>query len=230
MIKLVVHSLLLAGFLHTWYLDYKHLPDSALLIPGQPLSRLGWLTMVDMVLHTVYHFVAILIVLFGFEKSCNRFKFLGQVIVGPVGVAVAVLFWGLWTFDPHTLAKDATAMKLVEIRPWNHGLHTLPALSAFLDVVIWKRPNPKCSCAFKTIFGFVLIYIGDIYLINYLSGGNWPYPILAQLDTKERIVFYAFAILIVLGCYGSLALFNRIIHGEQKEEERKTKKQQKKKQ
>ncbi|GMR32483.1 hypothetical protein PMAYCL1PPCAC_02678 [Pristionchus mayeri] len=226
MIKLLVHSALLAGFLHTWYLDYKHLPPSALLVKDQPLSRLGWLTMVDMTLQTIYHFVAILVVLFGCQDSCRRFKFFGQALVGPIGLAVAVLFWGLWTFDPHTLAKDATAMKLIENWPWNHGLHTLPALSAFVDVLLWRRPNPNFSCVFKTIFGFVLIYIGDIYLINYLSGGNWPYPILAQLDTVGRIVFYAFAISIVLASYGVLALFNRIVYGDLSETEKEKKKKQ----
>ncbi|GMT33016.1 hypothetical protein PFISCL1PPCAC_24313, partial [Pristionchus fissidentatus] len=224
-LKLLFHSALLAGFLHTWYLDYHHLPAEAYLVKGQPLSRLGWLTMVGMTLQTIYHFVGILIVLGGCQDSCRRFKFIGQALVGPVGLTVAVLFWGLWTFDPKTLAKDANAMKLVANWPWNHGLHTLPAISAFLDVLVWRRPNPNFSCVFKTIVAFVALYIGDVYLINYLSGGNWPYPILAQLGPIGRVAFYGFAVSIFLACYGVLATFNRIVYGDLKEKTQKKKKQ-----
>ncbi|GMT33643.1 hypothetical protein PFISCL1PPCAC_24940, partial [Pristionchus fissidentatus] len=187
--KLLVHSSILAGFLFTWYLDYYYMPPEVLLIKNQPLSKLGWLTMVGVTLQTVYHFVGVFFALFGNQNSSRHFHFIGQALLGPLGVGVAILFWGLWMFDEQTLAKDAITTKLMQNPVWNHGLHTLPAISSFLDVIIYRRPNLAFSRAFKPILAFTLFYIADVYLIHYLSG-NWAYPILGDLGSVGRIAFY----------------------------------------
>ncbi|CAB3400803.1 unnamed protein product [Caenorhabditis bovis] len=205
--KALFHAAFFSMFVIVAVKDYQVLNGQYLPIPYNFFSRFVWLTLIDLYAQIFYHFYGFIKALSSPNQNARTFDYMARVIVGPIGVAVTVLFWTLWIFDPATLAKDEMAKKIHSIQWFNHGLHTLPLISSHLDVYLWKHQTFPQPTVMKGIMAFCVLYVIDIHAVYYISG-FWAYPILGQLAPPFRIFFIVSCIFIVFICHIWLSSFD----------------------
>ncbi|CAP34065.2 Protein CBG16421 [Caenorhabditis briggsae] len=202
------------------YKDTQIVTGANLPIPFNGWSRFVWLTIIDLYMQTLYHSIGFLLSIFSLNRNHVIFDYWARALVGPIGVAVTVLFWGLFLFDPATLARDEMAMKILSIAWFNHGLHTLPAITAHLDTVIYKHTSFSTSAILKGIAVFVTLYLIDLHYVFYTSG-FWAYPILGELEPPYRFVFIASCMFVVYLGYAWLSIVHSMVHGVDKKRNKK---------
>ena len=123
-------------------------------------------------------------------RSSSRLQaardFLFASLAFPMGVAVAAMFWAIWSVDRELVMP-------ARFDPWipphlNHALHTamLPLLVLELGTVYHVYPKRRSGIA--TIALFVMSYLAWVFFIAFY-GGFWVYPILKKLDAAKRTLF-----------------------------------------
>uniref|UniRef100_A0A1I7T5N6 DUF1405 domain-containing protein n=1 Tax=Caenorhabditis tropicalis TaxID=1561998 RepID=A0A1I7T5N6_9PELO len=95
------------------------------------------------------------------------------------------------------------------------GIHTLPAITAHLDVFVYKHTTFSTSSVLKGISAFVTLYLIDLHYVFYTSG-FWAYPILGELAAPFRLLFIVACTFVVFLGYVWLSLLDNVIHGNEK--------------
>ncbi|CCD61147.1 Androgen-induced gene 1 protein [Caenorhabditis elegans] len=161
MIKVIFHLVSAVLYAAVCYRDTTIVTGALLPIPYQTWSRFVWLTIIDLYMQLLYHTIGFILAVVSPNKRHIIFDYWARALTGPIGVAVTVLFWGLFLFDPATLARDEMAMKILTLFWFNHGLHTLPAITAHLDLAIYNHTSFSTSAILKGIAVFVTLYLID---------------------------------------------------------------------
>uniref|UniRef100_A0A7E4WCD7 FAR-17a/AIG1-like protein n=1 Tax=Panagrellus redivivus TaxID=6233 RepID=A0A7E4WCD7_PANRE len=185
------------------YFDYERIKQFShvLPVPSNQLSKFVWLTMINLVIQFVYHTVGSILALTAKPNGADcwfrkGFHFLATALVFPVAATVVILFWGLVLFDPSTLMTEEAKIML-SVAWYNHALHTIPLFGMIVDFFVWKHPQPSITSAVKVIVAFVAFYLTNVHLFHYFTD-FWAYPILGQLDTIQRAIFFAGCIGVIL--------------------------------
>ncbi|XP_025024739.1 androgen-induced gene 1 protein-like [Python bivittatus] len=124
--------------------------------------------------------------------------FIFSAYVFPVGLFVAVAFWGLYAYDRELVYPK----ELDNINPdWlNHTMHTTILPLLFIELVICSHKYPP---RWKGILGltlFAVIYLSWIMWIH-LVAGIWAYPVLGVLGVLGKAVFFSVAMCIMFIFY-----------------------------
>ena len=215
-------------YAYTLYYDYNLTETHKFFpVPGIYLSKLVWLTMINLYLHFLYNSIA---ALFAWLEIRNPsllapFHFVATAIVFPVGFTVVCLFWGLVLMDPAHL-MDENAKILLAIKWFNHSLHTLPLVAMILDFCLWRHTRPAKKGAFMTIFVFVCLYMIDIHYFYYVHG-VWAYPILGNLATIGRLLFILFCSMFIFAAFLIGDFFNKFVHFAWRRQKRERRRNQK---
>ncbi|CAI2355674.1 unnamed protein product [Caenorhabditis sp. 36 PRJEB53466] len=218
--KAIFHLACAALYAYVAYEDSNIVSGPLLPIPYNTFSRFVWLTIIDLYMQTLYHTVGFILTIVSPNKRHVIFDYWARALVGPVGVAMTVLFWGLYLFDPATLAKDEMARKILALFWFNHGLHTLPAITAHLDLLICKHSSFSRSAILKGIATFCTLYLIDLHYVYY-SSGFWAYPILGELAPPFRLLFIAACMFVVFLAYLWLSVIHTAVHGDDKSKNKK---------
>uniref|UniRef100_A0A915BXP0 FAR-17a/AIG1-like protein n=1 Tax=Parascaris univalens TaxID=6257 RepID=A0A915BXP0_PARUN len=199
-VRTAVHLILFVVFLWIVKSDMEFLPAELLPVPGYSLSKLAWLTIVDLYMQVGYHAFVVYISLCSASDSTlfHRFHFMSTAIMLPVAFAVAILFWILRLADPKLLIPEGLEKFYVPSFLREHSQHTLPAFAMLIDHMLWVHPRPNRLRAFTALLIFAFLYIVDIHLV-YAISGKWVYGIMGQLSFLFRWLF-------VLTCAASLYL------------------------
>ncbi|XP_061487109.1 androgen-induced gene 1 protein-like [Rhineura floridana] len=124
--------------------------------------------------------------------------FIFSAYVFPVGLFVAVAFWGLYAYDRELVYPR----ELDDINPsWlNHTMHTTILPLLFIELVICTHKYPR---RWKGIWGlciFSVIYVSWIMWIHH-AAGVWAYPVLGVLSPCGQAAFLCTAFFIMLIFY-----------------------------
>nr|XP_020659995.1 androgen-induced gene 1 protein-like isoform X1 [Pogona vitticeps] len=124
--------------------------------------------------------------------------FIFSVYVFPVGLFVAVAFWGLFAYDRELVYPK----ELDDINPsWlNHTMHTTILPLLFIEMVICVHKYPD---RFKGILGlsfFAFTYLIWVLWVHHVSG-IWAYPILGVLSPCGIVGFFFVALAIMIMFY-----------------------------
>uniref|UniRef100_A0A8C6VB12 Androgen-induced gene 1 protein-like n=1 Tax=Naja naja TaxID=35670 RepID=A0A8C6VB12_NAJNA len=116
--------------------------------------------------------------------------FIFSAYVFPVGLFVAVAFWGLYAIDRELVYPK----ELDNINPdWlNHTMHTTILPLLFIELVICSHKYPP---RWKGILGlgiFSAVYLSWIIWIHHVAG-IWAYPVLGVLGLLGKAVFLSVA-------------------------------------
>ncbi|CAD6187310.1 unnamed protein product [Caenorhabditis auriculariae] len=201
----VFHVFMFFAFVFVCWKDYLIVYGDLLPMPGQFLSKFVWLTMINLYLHTFYHFFGIFISLAGSKST--TFDYAARAFVGPIGVTVTVLFWALYLADPANIADDIRGRQILAIQWFNHGLHTLPLASSVLDHIVWNHKGFHTRQILQGIATFCAFYLADIHIVHHYTG-FWAYPIIGDLSPPLRIVFFA----VCIGVFYLSYLFQSLVH------------------
>uniref|UniRef100_A0A9J2Q176 TLC domain-containing protein n=1 Tax=Ascaris lumbricoides TaxID=6252 RepID=A0A9J2Q176_ASCLU len=199
-VRAAVHLVLFVVFVWVVKSDMDFLPAELLPIPGYSLSKLAWLTIVDLYMQVGYHAFAVYISLTSASDSAlfHRFHFISTAIMLPVAFTVGILFWSLHLIDPKLLIPEGLEKFFVPNFLRDHSQHTLPAFAMLTDHILWVHSRPNKLRAFNALLIFAFLYIVDIHLV-YAISGNWVYGIMGQLSFLFRWLFVlACAILLYL--------------------------------
>ncbi|XP_020659995.3 androgen-induced gene 1 protein [Pogona vitticeps] len=124
--------------------------------------------------------------------------FIFSVYVFPVGLFVAVAFWGLFAYDRELVYPK----ELDDINPsWlNHTMHTTILPLLFIEMVICVHKYPD---RFKGILGlsfFAFTYLVWVLWVHHVSG-IWAYPVLGVLSPCGIVGFFFVALAIMIMFY-----------------------------
>ncbi|CAJ0935284.1 unnamed protein product, partial [Mesorhabditis belari] len=205
----VFHAICFGFYAYTCWFDAGLISGDLLPISGNFFSKFVWLTMVDLYLQTFYHLWGI----FSPSCSCNKaFHYTAKVLVGPIGLSVVLLFWALYTLDPDFLLHDENAKKIIAITWFNNAIHSAPALTVFLDTILWQHGRITKGAAVTGITIFAILYLIDIHYVHYISG-FWAYPILGLLPLPARALFIVACVAVFFIQYVFLDTISGWIHG-----------------
>uniref|UniRef100_A0A914XBL0 Uncharacterized protein n=1 Tax=Plectus sambesii TaxID=2011161 RepID=A0A914XBL0_9BILA len=206
-VRSVFHGLCAAFFGYTLFYDVRR--GGTAPIPGVFLSRLVWLTTVDLYLQILYHSVATIASLQNRTSLLNRVvDFLFTSLAMPIALTVVSLFWGLTLINPDLL-MDEEAKIVLSVQWYNHALHTIPGVAMLMDVYITKHKRPNHYAAFATIVVVSTCYLAFILYIHSVTG-YWAYPILGDLGLAGRTAFIAGCALVIF----SLFLLSDMLNGK----------------
>ncbi|XP_060089210.1 androgen-induced gene 1 protein-like [Heteronotia binoei] len=124
--------------------------------------------------------------------------FIFASLVFPVGLFVAVAFWGLYAYDRELVYPR----ELDDVNPtWlNHSMHTTILPLLFIELVISPHKYVRKRMGVLGLTIFTVSYLCWIIWVHYASG-IWAYPVLEVLDISGKIVFFSIAYCIVLMFY-----------------------------
>jgi hypothetical protein len=170
-----------------------------------------YLTFLNMCLQCVFFLVCLLADLTS-SKSVKKVKdlmFAGAAF--PIGMFVAVIFWGLWAVDRELIFPK----KLDGHFPvWlNHFMHTtvLPLQLGELTFSSHKYPSRIVGGGITSLL--TLGYLVWIHVV-YHYGGFWVYPVFRVLTPTTRPAFMAVCCLMGFVLYLAGEKLNSIIWGE----------------
>ncbi|XP_067324314.1 androgen-induced gene 1 protein-like [Anolis sagrei] len=137
------------------------------------------------------------------EKTVSRAlvpirDFIFSAFVFPIGLFVAVAFWGLYAYDRELVYPK----ELDDINPsWlNHSMHTTILPLLFIELYICPHKYPS---RIKGIFGlafFAVTYLVWILWVHYKSG-IWAYPVLGVLSPGGMVIFFFVTFVIMVTFY-----------------------------
>ncbi|XP_048354151.1 androgen-induced gene 1 protein-like isoform X1 [Sphaerodactylus townsendi] len=124
--------------------------------------------------------------------------FIFSVFVFPVGLFVAVVFWGLYAYDRELVYPR----ELDEVNPiWlNHSMHTTILPLLFIELVICPHKYVHNANGILGLSVFTVTYLCWISWVHYMSG-IWAYPVLEVLSMPGKLVFFSIAYGIVITFY-----------------------------
>ncbi|PSN41207.1 hypothetical protein C0J52_04175 [Blattella germanica] len=129
----------------------------------------------------------------------------------PVAMFVGMEFWMLMCIDRELIFPRA----LDAIVPnWlNHAIHTNIMIFTLLEMVTSFRKYPNRSKGLAGLTAFMATYGVWLHII-YAVSGSWVYPVLNVVNWWQRVIFFLFALCLVLGLYFIGELVNTIVWGE----------------
>jgi len=142
----------------------------------------------------LYHAVGSILALTAKPEGCDcpvrrAFHFYAVSIAFPLAVTVVGLFWGLYFISPELLLTPE-AKVICSVAWYNHAIHTIPLFAMIVDFYAWRHPQPVIKNSIKAIVGFIVFYLLDVHFFYYYTN-VWAYPILKELNTAARLVFFA---------------------------------------
>ncbi|MFH4978984.1 hypothetical protein AB6A40_005693 [Gnathostoma spinigerum] len=210
-LRAVVHAIFAFAFIWVAFNEWGYIPREMLPIPNSEISKIGFLTIINLYVQIVYHQMAAIIAIFSVTVWLKTFHTVSTALVFPLSLAVTVLFWSLFLMDPKTLVAEEFQEKF-QVNSWhNHGMHTLPAIAMLTDFLLWNHERLVTKArAFKIIISFVILYIFDIYTINAISG-KWVYPILGLFSPTGRLIFFSACTCLIFGIFVVGDAYNALI-------------------
>ncbi|KAM8798028.1 androgen-induced gene 1 protein-like [Eudromia elegans] len=171
-------------------------------------GRWKYLTFINQILQTLLFGICVIIdfiLIFTTAKKRSMSSrllpvkdFIFSVLVFPVGLFVAVMFWTLYAYNRELIYPE----ELDEVNPsWlNHTMHTtiLPLLFVELIACPHKYPGKLNGVIGVSIFGSS--YLIWMLWVNYASG-IWVYPILEALDIAGKMLLFVTSYLELLVFY-----------------------------
>ncbi|KAF2358247.1 FAR-17a/AIG1-like protein [Trinorchestia longiramus] len=153
----------------------------------------------------------------------NVLDFLFSSIILPTAMFVAFTFWGLYAID-----RELILPKIYDsfFPVWlNHAVHTLPLVAVLVELLSVQRTFPTKKKGFLSIYIFFFIYLLWVVYIAHTTG-HWVYPVLQQMSTVPRLLFFVgLGFLIgccyVLGHYLNLSISGQGSRSEQKSSRKK---------
>ncbi|XP_062976767.1 androgen-induced gene 1 protein-like [Elgaria multicarinata webbii] len=124
--------------------------------------------------------------------------FIFSAYVFPVGLFVAVAFWGLYAYDRELVYPR----ELDDINPsWlNHSMHTTILPLLFIELVICTHKYPHRLKGVLGLFFFAATYVSWIIWV-YHTSGIWAYPVLEVLSPNGMVVFFFVSFSIMVTFY-----------------------------
>lgn len=151
-------------------------------------GRAKYLTFLNMCLQCLFFLVCLLALITGSKNITKVKDIMFASAAFPIGIFVAVIFWGLWAVDRELIFPK----KLDGFIPaWlNHFMHTtvLPLQLYELTFSSHKYPSRVIGGGITSIL--ILSYVIWIHVI-YHYGGFWVYPVFRVLTPTTRPVFMA---------------------------------------
>ncbi|RNA11225.1 androgen-dependent TFPI-regulating -like isoform X1 [Brachionus plicatilis] len=182
-------------------------------------GRFKYLTILNLYVHYGYFIISSFLAMAELSMSKKNSKVFTKVkqfcnlvytsIVFPVGLFVAITFWGIFIFDRELIFPKAVD-HLIPI--WqNHLLHTLPLVAPLLENFFTKHfyRDSFFIGVLPTLFlaGFYIIWV----LIVSNVGGIWAYPILEVLSPTNRAIFFGVSLLFLGLLYQTGKMVNVIL-------------------
>jgi len=170
-----------------------------------------YLTFLNMCLQCIFFLVCLLADITS-SKTINKIKdVMFASAAFPIGIFVAVIFWGLWAVDRELIFPK----KLDGFFPvWlNHFMHTtvLPLQLSELIFSSHKYPSRMVGGGITSLL--TLGYLIWIHVI-YHYGGFWVYPVFRVLTPTMRPVFMAVCCLMGFTLYIIGEKMNAVIWGQ----------------
>ncbi|XP_044311690.1 androgen-induced gene 1 protein-like [Varanus komodoensis] len=124
--------------------------------------------------------------------------FIFSAFVFPVGLFVAVAFWGLYAYDRELIYPA----ELDAINPsWlNHSMHTTILPLLVVELVICAHKYPRRMTGILGLCAFAAVYLMWIFWVHHV-GGIWAYPILGVLGPCEKAIFLICAVCVMITFY-----------------------------
>ena len=117
-------------------------------------------------------------------KSIRDYFF--TVIVFPLATFVCTMFWILYTANP-TFMRTPEEDKLCPF--WmNHGYHTLPIVTVFIQAYVIQHTYPRKIFAFIGLLLVSGLYVGWLFWIAYRAN-IWVYPFLSKMSIFGVLLF-----------------------------------------
>ena len=167
-------------------------------------GRFKYLTFWSFLIGLVYHNMAAIFdfMVYSREKDSPLWKSIRDyaftTIVFPLAMFVCSMFWIIYTVNP-TFLRKPDEEKLYPF--WmNHGYHTLPILTVFVQAYLIKHTYPKNLSA---VIGLVLVnslYIAWLFWIAYRAD-IWVYPFLSRMSIFGVVLFIAASVALSFGLY-----------------------------
>ncbi|OCK82733.1 hypothetical protein K432DRAFT_380136 [Lepidopterella palustris CBS 459.81] len=130
------------------------------------------------------------------------------VIAVPLEVLISILYWGLRVINP-ALVMPAWAPPLIPLA--DLGFHFNPSFLLAFDFIFLSPPWPTTAMAsVRTLVISTLVAFTYWFWIElcYSHNGFYPYPIFSMLDTKWRIMLFAFSGCLMTGsAFGLRSLY-----------------------
>ncbi|KAF2141746.1 uncharacterized protein K452DRAFT_287706 [Aplosporella prunicola CBS 121167] len=177
----------------------------------------GWhmqfLTVCGLLLASVTYVLAL-----AADTTLSRHLFYAKNIVSlasaPLAFCISVLYWGIRAVDPSLLMHpDLPPLGLLE----DLSLHAAPALLLGIDVLAlsppWAlKPLPALglSSAVAVAYWF---WVEQCFLHN----GYYPYPLFAVLDTRDRVLLFAAAAVVMAASMMALTYAYALVNGKEEE-------------
>jgi len=204
------HLLAFGVYAYGLYYDvaYVRVP-SASQPPRSYGGRWKFLTFWDLVLQTFFFGFSVVLNLIswrtqqiGVITKLKKFRdFYFTVILFPLGLFVALTFWGLYVID-----RELVFPKELDLYfPWwlNNVVHTFIVPTNLLEIVLLPHKYSPRIVSVPALCTFVAIYIAwTLYLAYFIN--IWTYPIFAVLNNLQRGCFFValtsfFVILYITG-------------------------------
>uniref|UniRef100_A0A8C7EDX3 Androgen-dependent TFPI-regulating protein n=1 Tax=Nothoprocta perdicaria TaxID=30464 RepID=A0A8C7EDX3_NOTPE len=121
--------------------------------------------------------------------------FIFSVLVFPVGLFVAVMFWTLYAYNRELIYPE----ELDEVNSsWlNHTMHTTILPLLFVELIACPHKYPG---KLNGVIGTLFFFVHRMLWVNYASG-IWVYPILEALDIAGRMLLFVTSYLELLAFY-----------------------------
>lgn len=190
-LPVLVHLAGFSSFAYAIYYDVYELklPEEVHSVREKFGGHAKYLTFLNMCLQCLYFGVCLVSDLAGRKSSINRVKdVMFASAAFPIGIFVAVIFWGLYGVDRELIFPQKLDGHFPE---WlNHFMHTtvLPLQLAELYLCRHEYPSRGFGGMLNT-----LLTLGYLLWLNYIYqvAGFWVYPVFKVLSAQQRPVFMA---------------------------------------
>ncbi|CAI2182511.1 12872_t:CDS:2 [Funneliformis geosporum] len=118
-----------------------------------------------------------------------------MVVCVPLEGLIAVLYWTIITYDEKLLLTKPRLPIFIDL-----GFHLIPAVCLWTDFLFFTKEFRKSYTHILYIFVFGFIYIAwiNFYFITF---GEWPYPLLNDLEDPQRFGCYFACIGLCIAVY-----------------------------
>ncbi|XP_067625932.1 androgen-induced gene 1 protein [Eurosta solidaginis] len=196
-LRLLTHTIGLLQFAYGIYYHWYHVHWQTKIQDEDELrtrwgGKLKYLTFLNMILQTIYHFVALLNDFLGTNavgqsslmpgiRKLRDYIFAAWAF--PIANNVCISFWVVYTYDRELIFPKA----LDAIYPnWlNHISHTNIAMLAILDMFTCFRQYPSRKAGLTGSITFMALYLIWIHVVRFYSG-HWVYPLFDVLNLPMR--------------------------------------------
>ncbi|VDN94011.1 unnamed protein product [Brugia pahangi] len=199
------------------------------------IYKLVMLTMIDLVLQTVYYAMCFICALMDTLRETTDYgphkkhpttpsywrnsklhrisDFMYFTSVLPVGAITCLLFWSLYALEP-TLVIPKWAEELIP--PFmNHITHTAPLPFILVDTLLTCHRAPSRKIGSIIIIALVIFYFSIIFGVRYFDG-YWLYPFMEYLSVLAFTIMFFISLIFlwliyILGDTMNVMLWGKLI-------------------